>query len=98
MEKQKQGRVIITSSITGAITGYPGWSHYGASKAGQLGFMRSAALEYARHGITINAVMPGNILTEVMITRPCFCFSITRSAALTKKNMPFKFTVCILSQ
>ncbi|HEJ9487901.1 MULTISPECIES: 3-oxoacyl-ACP reductase FabG [Proteus] len=64
MEKQKQGRVIITSSITGAITGYPGWSHYGASKAGQLGFMRSAALEYARHGITINAVMPGNILTE----------------------------------
>lgn len=64
MEKQQYGRVIITSSITGAITGYPGWSHYGASKAGQLGFMRSAALEYARHGITINAVMPGNILTE----------------------------------
>lgn len=41
-----------------------GWSHYGASKAAQLGFMRSAALEYARLGITINAVQPGNILTE----------------------------------
>ncbi len=64
MEKQKSGRVIITSSITGPVTGYPGWSHYGATKAGQLGFMRSAALEYARHGININAVMPGNILTE----------------------------------
>lgn len=64
MEKQKQGRIIITSSITGPITGFPGWSHYGASKAGQLGFMRSAALEYARHGVNINAVMPGNILTE----------------------------------
>ncbi|WAW10220.1 3-oxoacyl-ACP reductase FabG [Oxalobacter vibrioformis] len=64
MEKQKYGRVIITSSITGPITGYPGWSHYGATKAGQLGFMRSAALEYARFGININAVMPGNILTE----------------------------------
>ncbi len=64
MEKQQSGRIIITSSITGPVTGYPGWSHYGATKAGQLGFMRSAALEYARYGININAVMPGNILTE----------------------------------
>jgi 3-oxoacyl-[acyl-carrier protein] reductase len=56
--------VIVTSSITGPITGYSGWSHYGASKAGQLGFMRSAALELARSGITINAVLPGNIITE----------------------------------
>jgi 3-oxoacyl-[acyl-carrier protein] reductase len=58
------GRVIITSSITGPVTGYAGWSHYGASKAAQLGFMRSAALELAHFNITINAVMPGNILTE----------------------------------
>src|SRR5262245_64664702 len=58
------GRVILTSSITGPITGYAGWSHYGASKAGQLGFMRSAALEFAKSGITVNAVMPGNIITE----------------------------------
>ncbi len=64
MREKGYGRIVITSSITGAITGYPGWSHYGASKAGQLGFMRSAALECAREGITINAVMPGNILTE----------------------------------
>ncbi|WP_413493019.1 3-oxoacyl-ACP reductase FabG [Morganella psychrotolerans] len=64
MEAQKYGRIVITSSITGPVTGFPGWSHYGASKAAQLGFMRSAALEYARLGITINAVQPGNILTE----------------------------------
>ena len=38
--------------------------HYGASKAGQLGFMRSAALEYAKYGITVNAVQPGNVLTD----------------------------------
>lgn len=63
MRQRKYGRIVITSSITGAITGYPGWSHYAASKAGQLGFMRSAALECAREGITINAVMPGNIRT-----------------------------------
>jgi 3-oxoacyl-[acyl-carrier protein] reductase len=58
------GRVIVTSSITGPITGFVGWSHYGASKAGQLGFVRSAALELARAHVTVNAVMPGNIMTE----------------------------------
>ncbi|MCW2687613.1 MAG: dehydrogenase, short-chain alcohol dehydrogenase like protein [Mycobacterium sp.] len=59
-----RGRVILTSSITGPITGLPGWSHYGASKAAQLGFMRTAAIELAPHRITVNAVLPGNILTE----------------------------------
>jgi 3-oxoacyl-[acyl-carrier protein] reductase len=58
------GRVILTSSITGPITGFPGWAHYGASKAGQLGFMRTAAIELAPSGITVNAVLPGNVLTE----------------------------------
>ncbi len=58
------GRIVLTSSITGPITGYPGWSHYGASKAGQLGFMRTAAIELAPRRITVNAVMPGNIFTE----------------------------------
>jgi 3-oxoacyl-[acyl-carrier protein] reductase len=59
-----RGRIILTSSITGPITGLPGWSHYGASKAAQLGFMRTAAIELAPHRITVNAVLPGNILTE----------------------------------
>jgi 3-oxoacyl-[acyl-carrier protein] reductase len=58
------GRVILTSSITGPVTGFPGWSHYGASKAAQLGFMRTAAIELAGRGITVNAVLPGNIATE----------------------------------
>jgi 3-oxoacyl-[acyl-carrier protein] reductase len=62
-----QGRIIITSSITGPVTGFPGWTHYGASKAGQLGFMRTACMEVAKYGITVNAVMPGNILTEGLI-------------------------------
>ncbi|MGE5135505.1 MAG: 3-oxoacyl-ACP reductase FabG [Gemmatimonadota bacterium] len=58
------GRVILTSSITGPVTGFPGWSHYGASKAGQLGFMRTAAIELAASAITVNAVLPGNVVTE----------------------------------
>src|SRR3954469_1360662 len=64
LKKSKQGRVVITSSITGPVTGFPGLSHYGATKAGQLGFMRTACIELAKYGITVNAVMPGNIVTE----------------------------------
>jgi 3-oxoacyl-[acyl-carrier protein] reductase len=64
LERSGRGRVILTSSITGPITGYPGWSHYGATKAAQLGFMRTAAMELAPRAITVNAVLPGNIATE----------------------------------
>jgi 3-oxoacyl-[acyl-carrier protein] reductase len=64
LKARGRGRIIVTSSITGPITGYPGWSHYAASKAGQLGFVRTAAIELAPHNITVNAVLPGNILTE----------------------------------
>lgn len=64
LKKSDQARVVLTSSITGPITGFPGWTHYGASKAGQLGFMRTACIELANFGITINAVLPGNIVTE----------------------------------
>jgi 3-oxoacyl-[acyl-carrier protein] reductase len=54
LQKSEAGRVIVTSSITG-ITGLPGWSHYAASKAAQLGFIRTAAIELAKYNITINA-------------------------------------------
>jgi len=64
LKKSDQGRIVITSSITGPVTGYPGWTHYGASKAGQLGFMRTACIELAKYGITVNAILPGNIITE----------------------------------
>ena len=64
MEKKGGGRIVITSSITGPVTGFTGWTHYGASKAGQLGFLKTAAIELSKKNITINAVMPGNIITE----------------------------------
>jgi 3-oxoacyl-[acyl-carrier protein] reductase len=63
-QKAGKGRVVLTSSITGPVTGYPGWAHYGASKSGQLGFLKTAAMELSRYNTTINAVMPGNIYTE----------------------------------
>ena len=64
MKGSDNGRIILTSSITGPVTGFPGWTHYGASKSGQLGFMRTACMEFAKYGITVNAVLPGNTLTE----------------------------------
>jgi 3-oxoacyl-[acyl-carrier protein] reductase len=63
MLSQGYGRVVLTSSITGAVVGQPGYAHYGATKAALVGLMRSAALEVARSGVTINAVLPGNIRT-----------------------------------
>lgn len=63
MTEQGYGRIVLTSSITGSVVGQPGYAHYGATKAALLGLMRSAALEVAGAGITINAVLPGNVQT-----------------------------------
>jgi len=63
MSERGYGRIVLTSSITGSVVGQPGYTHYGASKAAMLGLMRSAALEVAAAGITVNAVLPGNIRT-----------------------------------
>jgi 3-oxoacyl-[acyl-carrier protein] reductase len=64
MREQRYGRIVLGSSITGVRVGYPGLSAYSAAKAGMLGFMRTAALELAPFGITINGVEPGSIRTE----------------------------------
>jgi 3-oxoacyl-[acyl-carrier protein] reductase len=63
MIRQGYGRIVLTSSITGSVVGQPGYAHYGATKAAMIGLMRSAALEVAGSGVTINAVLPGNIRT-----------------------------------
>lgn len=64
LKQSPAGRIVFVSSITGPVTGYPGLAHYGASKAGMDGFMRTAAIEIAPFGITVNAVAPGSIRTE----------------------------------
>jgi len=57
-------RVIVISSITGPITGNEGFSFYAASKAAQMGFVKTAAVELAPLNITVNAILPGNVATE----------------------------------
>jgi len=84
-----RGRVVLTSSITGPVTGFPGWSHYGASKAAQLGFLRSAAIELAAARITVNAVLPGNIATEGLAEMgPEYVAQMARSVPLGALGEP----------
>lgn len=64
LKKSLSGRIIIISSITGPITGNLGFAHYGASKAAQIGYMKTCAMELAKYSITVNAILPGNIITE----------------------------------
>lgn len=64
MKSQGYGKIVITSSISGPQTALPGFSHYTASKGGIAGFIRTAAVELAKYQINVNAVEPGNIMTE----------------------------------
>ena len=64
MMKKRAGRIINVTSIIGHI-GNAGQTSYAASKAGMLGFTKSLAKEIARRGITVNAIAPGFIETEM---------------------------------
>jgi 3-oxoacyl-[acyl-carrier protein] reductase len=63
MREAGWGRLLATSSIAGAVQGWPRHVHYTAAKAGLVGLVRGLALEVAPDGITVNAVAPGVIVT-----------------------------------
>jgi 3-oxoacyl-[acyl-carrier protein] reductase len=64
--KQRWGRLLFTSSVTGPRVAMPGTAYYAASKGGINAFIRTLALEVAREGITVNGVEPGYIRTAAM--------------------------------
>lgn len=64
MKERRYGRIVNIASLA-ARTGGPGQSHYSASKSAVVGFTRVSSMEYGGHGITVNAVCPGIIQTEM---------------------------------
>jgi len=69
MREQGYGRIINISSINGQ-KGQFGQTNYSAAKAGEIGFTKSLALETAAKGITVNAIAPGYIGTEMVMAVP----------------------------
>ena len=67
MRTQKSGRILFTSSITGPNVAQARLAAYSSSKGGINAFIKAASLELAKDGITVNAVSPGNIVTESMM-------------------------------
>ncbi|KAJ3324423.1 reductase [Boothiomyces sp. JEL0866] len=65
MMRNKQGCIINIASVIGNIKGSPGLSAYSASKAGLVGFTRSLAKEVAKKNVTVNAIAPGFISTDM---------------------------------
>ena len=86
-QKQMSGRVVFLSSITGPRVSSPGYAHYATTKAGVLGFMRTAALEWAPWNITLNAVEPGNILTEGVLEHQPQSFVESQRAAVPLRRL-----------
>jgi SDR family mycofactocin-dependent oxidoreductase len=70
MIERRYGRIVVVSSTAG-LHGYANISHYAASKHGVIGLVRSLALEVGERGITVNAVCPTRVPTE-MVTYPAY--------------------------
>lgn len=64
MMKARTGRIINITSVV-ALSGNPGQVNYSAAKAGMIGFTKSLAREIGSRGITVNAVAPGFIITDM---------------------------------
>jgi NAD(P)-dependent dehydrogenase (short-subunit alcohol dehydrogenase family) len=69
MRERGYGRIVVVSSVA-ALQGLPGQVAYSASKAGQLGMVRTLASENASRGIAVNAILPGLVATEQVLAMP----------------------------
>ena len=67
MFARKQGRIVVNASVSGIRNPNQGLSLYSASKAATISLVRSAAMEAAPHGVSINAIAPGRVVTDMML-------------------------------
>lgn len=88
MKEQGYGRIINMSSVAGSLGGF-GQASYSATKGGLLSFTKSMALEGARHGINVNAIIPGIIGTEAFkMGNPEMNERMTERTAFKKPGVP----------
>lgn len=88
MIRQRFGRIINIASVAGQM-GNPGQTNYSASKAGQIGFTKSLAREVASRNITVNAIAPGFIDTEILTAmNPETLAAAIKLVPLARKGLP----------
>ena len=88
MMRKRYGRIINITSVAGQM-GNPGQTNYSASKAGQIGFTKSLAREVAARNITVNAIAPGFIDTEILhAMNPDTLAAAIKLVPLGRKGLP----------
>lgn len=89
MRAQRHGRIINMSSAT-VLSGRPNYLHYVASKAGVIGITRALAREMGPDGVTVNAIMPGSVATEIErdSVTPAQVEAIVASQAVPRRLTP----------
>ncbi|MBL6080089.1 glucose 1-dehydrogenase [Belnapia sp. T18] len=99
MQRQDSGAIVNNASV-GALTGNPGIGSYIASKHGVIGLTRTAALEYVRQGIRVNAVNPGLIDTQVVREAVAgdeqAYASIAKNVPIGRANRPEEIAAAVL--
>jgi 3-oxoacyl-[acyl-carrier protein] reductase len=88
MMRKRYGRIVNIASVAGQM-GNPGQTNYSASKAGQIGFTKALAREVAPRNITVNAVAPGFVDTEILESMPPETLQAAlKLVPLARKGMP----------
>ena len=88
MMRKRYGRIINISSVAGQM-GNPGQTNYSASKAGQIGFTKALAREVASRNITVNAIAPGFVETDIIANIPTEAMeAIDKMTPLGRKGQP----------